>query len=200
MKSEPRGLPLLANWLRRIGTPAQPAPEYVPRAAGVMNLPRPAIRWVGPAGRIAIRAFDWNHDADSVCLWQRETYALNFPGFHFSESFGNAFRGDLRRANLDSEHGLFMLDDGAPCGFMWLVVCKNTWTSERYGYVNNIFIVHHRRGEGLGKELLSWSEEWFRKRRVSRVRLTVTASNSAACKLYESAGYDTTRWEMEKEL
>lgn len=200
MSSEPKGLPLLLSWWRRITTPPEAALDFAPRVGGVMNLPRPALKWVGPAGRIAIRLFDWNADADRVCTWQRETYALNFPGFHFSESFANAFRSDLRRANLDTEHGLFVLDDGAACGFMWLVVCKNTWTGERYGYVNNIFVVNQRRGEGLGEELMRWSEEWFRKRRVTKIRLTVTATNQGACRLYEKAGFEVTRWEMEKEL
>lgn len=199
MKSEPRGLPLLARWLRRL-TPAAESANGFQRPGGVLHLPRPALRWVGPAGRVAIRAFDWEADANTVCTWQRETYALNFEGFHFSESFANAFRNDLRRATLDADHGLFMLDDGHPCGFLWLVICRNTWTGERYGYVNNLYVTHERRGHGFGEELLNYSEDWFKKRRVSRLRLTVTVSNEAACRLYEKAGYKVTRWEMEKDV
>lgn len=169
-------------------------------ASGVRGLPKPALRWVGSAGRIALRPFDWETDADSVCAWQQETYGLNFPVFDFNEAFCAAFRHDLRRAMLDGNHGLLMLDDGAPCGFVWLVVCQNNWTSERFGYVNNIYIAPHRRGQKLGEELLQYSNLWFKNRRVKRVRLTVTATNAAACALYENQGFSITRWEMEKEI
>ncbi|MBW3637913.1 MAG: GNAT family N-acetyltransferase, partial [Armatimonadetes bacterium] len=78
--------------------------------------------------------------------------------------------------------------------------CQNTWTSERYGYINNLYIVPEKRGQKLGESLLGFSNEWFKSRRVSKLRLTVTASNQAACRLYEKGGYQVTRWEMEKEI
>ncbi len=167
-------------------------------------LPCPALRWVGPGGKIALRPFHWAFDADAICRWQTETYALNFPEFQFTDSFASAFRHDLRRAILDDCHGLFVLDEGPSggqsCGFIWLVVCQNTWTDERYGYVNNLYIAPQKRGQELAGALLDFSDEWFKKRRVSRLRLTVTASNAAACHLYEKNGYRNTRLEMEKEI
>ncbi|PQV62893.1 Ribosomal protein S18 acetylase RimI [Abditibacterium utsteinense] len=167
-------------------------------------LPCPALRWVGNGGKIALRSFDWNTDADAICRWQTETYALNFPEFQFTDSFASAFRHDLRRAILDDNHALFVLDEGPSggksCGFIWLVVCQNTWTNERYGYVNNLYIAPEKRGFDLGSALLDFSTEWFGKRRIHRLRLTVTASNAAACRLYEKNGYQTTRLEMEKEI
>ena len=158
----------------------------------------------GERGDIAIRTFEWTTDAESVCLWQRDTYTVNFPSFTFTPEFALAFRHDLRRATLDEHHGLFVLDDGpsggGTCGFLWLVVCLNSWTSERYGYINNIYLMPDKRGQHLGEELLAHAEAWFKSRRVSKLRLTVTASNSAACHLYERVGYRTERLEMEKEL
>ncbi len=185
---------------KREDAPASVArPLHAPRA-----LPRPALRWVGPLGKIALRPFNWDYDADIVCRWQSETYALNFAAFHFNDTFASAFRHDLRRAMLDEAHGLFVLDEGPSggesCGFIWLVVCQNTWTSERYGYINNLYIVPEKRGQKLGESLLGFSDEWFKSRRVSKLRLTVTASNQAACRLYEKGGYEVTRWEMEKEI
>ena len=167
---------------------------------GVRKLPRPALRWVGNGGRIALREFDFVSDADAVCAWQKETYTLNFPDFRYTDGFASAFRHDLRRAALDPHHALYVLDEGELIGFLWLVICENTWTGERYGYVNNLYLTAARRGLGLSRELMSQAEKWFREQRVGRARLTVTTSNAAACKLYESCGYSTTRWEMEKEL
>lgn len=163
-------------------------------------LPRQALRWLGPESRIALRSFAFDADADAVCAFQEETYSLNFPGFQFDAAFSAAFRQDLRRAALDGQHGLFVLDEERLVGFLWLVICQNSWTSERYGYVNNLYVVPERRGLGLGRELMRHSDEFFRARGVKVARLSVTAANRAACTLYTDAGYVTERWEMEKKL
>ena len=198
-----KGWPLFGRLFRRESSPARVVPAIPPppsRPAGVSQLPRPAIRWVGTGGRIALRSFEWQADSNYVCSWQEETYGINFRDFRFTPEFADAFRHDLRRAALDINHGLFMLDDGAPCGFLWLVICQNSWTNERYGYVNNLFVVNSRRGQGLGEDLMNYADDWFRRRRISRIRLTVTVENDAACRLYERLGYEVKRWEMEKDI
>lgn len=176
-----------------------------PRVKGLHDLPRPALRWVGEAGLIALREFSFEADAEAVCAFQEETYALNFPSFHFTSGFAQAFRHDLRRAALDHHHGLFVFDERRDeksilAGFLWLVICENNWTGERYGYINNVYIVPTRRGQGLGHELMRHTDDFFRSRGVRRIRLTVTASNREAASLYEHTGYHVARWEMEKEL
>jgi len=167
---------------------------------GVRALPKPAMRWVGAAGRIALREFDFQSDSEAVGKFQAETYGLNFPEFRFTAGFAAAFRHDLRRAALDPNHALFVLDSGHVAGFLWLVICENSWTNERYGYVNNLYVEESQRGQGLARELMNAGDEWFRRRGIRRVKLTVTADNAAACKLYENCGYQTTRLEMDKEL
>ena len=154
-----------------------------------------------------MRAFDWNADAQIISEWQRETYALNFPDFGYTPEFAAAFRHDLRRAALDENNGLFVLTElsadkpaGNLCGFIWIVLCRNNWTNESYGYINNLYVASSRRGSGLSDELMSYAENWFRERGVSKLRLTVTSTNVAACKLYERLGYQTQRFEMEKEI
>ncbi len=164
---------------------------------------RPVIRRVEAQPRLALRAFDWNADADVISDWQRETYALNFPDFGWTPEFGAAFRHDLRRAGLDENNGLFVIGDlscDELCGFVWVVLCHNNWTGERYGYINNLYVVPSHRGQGLSDELLAYAESWFRERGVSKLRLTVTSTNAAACRLYERMGYATQRFEMEKEI
>lgn len=168
--------------------------------SGVRALPKPAIKWVGAAGRTALREFDFATDSDAVCSWQAETYTLNFADFRHTDSFAAAFRHDLRRAALDPHHGIFVLDEGELVGFLWLVICENTWTRERYGYVNNLYISSARRKGGLARELMDFSDVWFRRHRIKRARLTVTVANKDACNLYERCGYDIARWEMEKDL
>lgn len=166
----------------------------------LIPLPTPALKWIGAGGRIALRSFHFSSDADAVCAFQQETYTLNFPDFRYTEAFEAAFRHDLRRATLDPHHALFVLDDGEIVGFMWLVVCQNTWTNERYGYINNLYLSPQRRGQNLGRELMEQSDAFFRSRHIQRSRLTVTASNLPAVHLYENCGFEVTRWEMEKQL
>ena len=138
--------------------------------------------------------------------WQRETYALNFPDFGYTPEFAAAFRHDLRRASLDENNGLFVLSEidsergEVLCGFIWVVLCHNNWTGEHYGYINNIYVLPSRRGHGLSDELMNYAETWFRERRVSKLRLTVTSTNVNACRLYERLGYETQRYEMEKDI
>mgnify|MGYP002777105970 CR=1 FL=1 len=195
---------LALRWPFLVPRAARDTPHAPPDEPRFRPLPRAAIRWIGPQNSVALRPFEWNTDAETICQWQRETYALNFPSFRFTPEFAAAFRLDLRRATLDQNHGLFVLDDGpgggGTCGFLWLVLCVNSWTSERYGYVNNIYVAPEKRGLHLAQELLSHGELWFRSRRANRMRLTVTASNDAALHLYERSGFQTERFEMEKEI
>ncbi len=168
---------------------------------------RPFLRRINSEPRVGLRAFDWNADAEIVGEWQRETYALNFPEFGYTPEFAAAFRHDLRRAALDENNALFVLTELSAanssenlCGFIWVVLCHNNWTSERYGYINNLYVVPSRRGHGLSDELMSYAESWFRERHVSKLRLTVTSTNENACRLYERLGYQTQRFEMEKDI
>jgi len=194
-------------------TPAA-APRAILSSASAMRLqtfPSPVIRWVGE-GRIALRGFVFDADWEAICGFQEETYALNFPDFQYTPKFAEAFNYDLRRAAIEPDHGLFVLDDGREArpnsrqktsniaGFSWVVVCQNNWSGERFGYVNNLYVAPSRRGAGLSRELMKQSEEWFRGRGIKRIRLTVTATNESAVALYRSCGYDVDRWEMEKML
>lgn len=182
---------------------------FAPRQTDAPSQPsaHPLIRRVNTQPRVGLRAFDWNADAQIIGEWQRETYALNFPEFGYTPEFAAAFRHDLRRAGLDENNGLFVLTElsadnaaGNLCGFIWVVLCHNNWTGEHYGYINNLYVVPSRRGQGLSDELMSHAESWFRERRVSKLRLTVTSTNEAACRLYERLGYETRRFEMEKDI
>jgi len=191
----------LWHWLRTAWEACK-SPECAARKSTFAPLPRPAIRWIDE-GRVALRQFDFDNDADAVCEFQKETYSLNFADFRYTDSFARAFRHDLRRASLEPNNGLFVLQQhlsGEIGGFLWLIVYQNHWTNEYYGYVNNIYLSPTLRGRGLGREMMAQVDEFFRGRGVRSVRLSVTVSNEAATHLYESCGFQTARWEMEKKL
>lgn len=184
-------------------------PSFAPALkARTHVMPRPVVRWVGE-GRIALRGFDFEADGVAICNFQEETYKLNFPNFQYTKAFADAFRYDLRRAGLDPNHGISVLDDGREtppgksgniAGFLWVVIAQNNWSQERYGYINNLYVAPERRGAGLGRELMKHADEFFRARGIRRVRLTVTQTNESAVALYRACGYDVDRWEMQKEL
>ena len=171
------------------------SPDCLPQPAA----PQEILRRLGSDG-LALRAFDWESDCAAICEFQHDTYALNFPGYQFTKNFDEAFRHDLRRATLDNLHHLFVTEDGDVCGFLWIVICDNNWTGERYGYINNIYVAPKWRGRGLGKALMAHADETLKAQGVCRARLTVTATNQQAVALYQSAGFHLARWEMEKEL
>jgi|GEM_PF-1549617 len=194
------------NWLRALWEKCK-FPECSPSSAREDAVTNPAVlRWMENK-TIALRVFDFNRDADAVCAFQQETYALNFSDFQYTDHFARAFRHDLRRASLDENNGLFVLEERPSsdstqrvAGFLWLIVYLNHWTGEKYGYVNNVSVDARLRGRGLGHELMGEVDHFFRSRGVHTVRLSVTVTNEAATHLYLSNGYKTTRWEMEKHL
>ncbi len=191
----------LWHWLRAAWEVCK-SPECTVRKSTFTPLPRPAIRWIDE-GRVALRPFDFDNDADAVCDFQKETYSLNFEDFRYTDTFARAFRHDLRRAALEPNNGLFVLQQHTSneiTGFLWVIVYQNHWTNEHYGYVNNIYLSPSLRGRGLARELMAQVDDFFRSRGVRSVRLSVTVSNQAATHLYESCGFQTTRWEMEKKL
>jgi len=190
-------------------TLVSPAPGGSLGAAAIGDrMPRPAIRWLGPRASLALRSFDYAADIEAVAAFQRDNYELNFPEFVYSRDFETAFRMDVRRATLDANHAIYVLDEAGQSragasqvvGFVWLVVCENGWTNERYGYINNLYLTPEKRGLGLAGELMAQADAFFRTRRIRRVRLTVTSSNERAAALYERSGFSTTRWEMEKDI
>jgi len=182
--------------------------EAASASASGYDLPSTPIRWIENT-HIALRPFVFENDANTICGFQEETYLLNFPGFRYTPAFANAFRYDLRRASFSPDHGIFVLDNAAEsqtkklpsiAGFLWLVISQNNWSGERSGYINNLYVAPSYRNQGMGRELLRQSDDFFRSREILNIRLTVTQSNAQAIALYRRNGFDVTRWEMEKKL
>lgn len=205
------GIPFSWQWWRTFwekckSPECSPAPARSTSASAESPVEaRDAWRWIDENTQIALRTFDFNRDADAVCAFQHETYALNFSDFHYTDHFARAFRHDLRRAALQENNGLFVLEDRSTAphrvvGFLWMIVYRNQWTGDEYGYVNNVSVDSAFRGRGLGRKLMREVDHFFRNRGVDTVRLSVTATNQAATHLYLSSGYQTKRWEMEKNL
>ncbi len=147
-----------------------------------------------------VRRMDWRRDADAVTRFQVEIYELNFPGFRVTPSFLRAYRGDMRRALRSPDEELFVVDDGTgAAGFLWVAVIA-TMVDARVGYVKNLYVAPHLRGQGWGRCLLQVAEEWFRAEGLHKAELDASVCNPAAVATYERSGYLAVRLRMAKEL
>lgn len=153
------------------------------------------------ADGIVLRRMRWDTDGRTVCAFQNDVYSVNFPDFKMTPRFLLGFEEGVRQGLVNPDHGLFVLEDaGRLVGFLWIVVYVSSWTGERYGYINNIYVIPSHRGRGLGRFMMEYTDEFLRERGVLSVRLTVTAANRVAVHLYERAGYHIERYEMQKQV
>jgi ribosomal protein S18 acetylase RimI-like enzyme len=148
----------------------------------------------------AVRRFDFGRDAEDALRFQVEIYETNFPGFRVTESFLRDYRRQLKRASRMWTEGLFVIDEaGRPRAFLWVGLIS-TMVSPSVGYVKNLYVDPDLRRAGWGRELLRVAENWARERGATRVELDASTCNPTAVRLYEQAGYRTTRLRMAREL
>lgn len=103
-----------------------------------------------------------------------------------------AFPGDRmsRRAlarNIASPSLCFLVarEGGALLGHALLAFRANSTLARLY----SLAVLPGQTGRGLGRSLLKAAERQARKRGADRLRLEVRADNTAAIRLYDSAGY-----------
>ncbi len=144
---------------------------------------------------IKIRDFT-AEDADKVCGFKRESARVNFPGCQFDEAM---FRDLIMKSFRSFPERIKVAEDGGTVvGYIWFKVIRSA--TGVFGRIEHIFVDESWRGKGLGKMLMETAEEYFRKRGVKKVKLTVTTANRKAIKLYSEMGYETRRYKMEKDL
>ncbi|HSB67171.1 MAG TPA: GNAT family N-acetyltransferase [Anaerolineales bacterium] len=67
------------------------------------------------------------------------------------------------------------------------IILRKNWNS--YAYIEDITVDVHFRKQGIGKELISWAKQWARDRSLRGIMLETQDNNVAACKFYESCGF-----------
>ena len=120
--------------------------------------------------------------------------------------------GAVERARADSAgmlpqgvdtpgHLLRVAEDasGARIGVLWLSL-EHPRGVPQTAFINDIEVDEDRRGQGLGRALLDAAEREVRRHGVPAVGLNVFASNTAALRLYASAGYAVVTQQMVKRL
>jgi ribosomal protein S18 acetylase RimI-like enzyme len=113
------------------------------------------------------------------------SYQDYFIPFHIDEA---AVASMARLFDLDPDAGLVALRDGDPVGLVNLGV-----RGER-GWIGGLGVVPSARRHGVGRSLMEAVHDRAREHGVSRILLEVIEANDAAFRLYESLGYEVTRW------
>ena len=70
----------------------------------------------------------------------------------------------------------------------------------RFGYIEEIVVAEEYRGRGIGKQLLEGITDWTKKQGLEEVELHVWHRNHRARAMYESLGFEITRYTMRKRL
>ncbi|MCE5216725.1 GNAT family N-acetyltransferase [bacterium] len=149
---------------------------------------------------LQIRPLNWRRHSEDVLEFQREIYETNFPGFIATAQFLRDYSNELRRAMNNPTEGLYVLEEeGRACGFLWVSLI-GTMVDPCIGYIRNIYVAPSLRGQGHGRELLVFAENWCTSRGVLRIALDASCCNKHAVQLYERTGYAAVRLRMEKRL
>lgn len=149
---------------------------------------------------VRIRHLDYPDDSLQILGFLPDLYETNFPSFKVDTEFVVRKRNQLREAARDPGQSVLVAEDSlGVCGFIWLMV-EVDYSGRRRGEVNAIYTARRVRGQGIGRRLMEEGEELLRSYGCHSVMLMVTASNESAHGLYQSLGYDVTRYQMEKPL
>lgn len=147
-----------------------------------------------------IRYFDYPSDAAQILAYMPELYESNFPGFVADREFVARKRAQLREASRDPGQIVLVAEDAEGIwGFIWLMV-EVEFSGRRRGEVAALHVATERRNQGIGRQLMAEGEVTLRNYGCEAVHLMVTAANDSAVHLYDSMGYQVTRFQMEKRI
>jgi ribosomal protein S18 acetylase RimI-like enzyme len=115
-------------------------------------------------------------------------------------AFLRDYEAQIRRATRHPGEKMYVLEDSTGvCGFIWLALIT-TMVDPFVGYIKNIYVAPRLRGRGKGRLLLEAADDWFKRHGCSKATLDASVCNGRAVEIYRSAGYEPTRYRMEKDL
>lgn len=100
---------------------------------------------------------------------------------------------------------LIMSEDGNQVGFIAFYIREDvtlleTKSSNKYGYISDIFVLEQKRKNGYAKQLLNAAQEYFTKHSIQRMRICSLAANMLAKSAYENAGFEPYEITFEKTI
>lgn len=73
---------------------------------------------------------------------------------------------------------------------------KPYFQTDLLGYIGFIYVEEAARGKGISQQILEALTQWFKKRNITEIRLTVYSENPRAIKAYEKIGFKSHIIEM----
>lgn len=88
---------------------------------------------------------------------------------------------------------LFVAEDaeGERVGLLHMQKVADVLTGRSNAHISDLAVAHGRDGQGIGRALLAYAEDWAREHACALVTLHVFPGNARGRHLYEAAGYDS---------
>lgn len=138
--------------------------------------------------------------------WDEAVPVLQQLWSHVDDAFVSAWRDedDYRLFGLyesagDTDGGAGDADDLALVAVAGVSI-QRILHHERHLWIHDFVVDEARRGEGFGRELLDWLDEWARERDCEHVSLACWVQNDEGRAFYESQGLETWGHVMERDL
>ena len=113
-------------------------------------------------------------------------------------------RRDLSRHLEESRPASFLFvaetDEGERVGFLHLQTVPDFFSGGPNCHISDLAVVRGRDGQGIGRALLGWAEQFAREHRCERLTLGVFPGNARARRAYEAAGFEQDLVRMAKAL
>lgn len=92
-------------------------------------------------------------------------------------------------AFIESGAMTYLLGGSGPDGFAQVSFRPSVWADEPVGYLEELYVVPGRRGEGVGREIMNAVLDLARERGAAGMEVVTGEDDSAARSLYEGLGF-----------
>lgn len=151
--------------------------------------------------QIHVRMANADDDAFIIALADRFV-EFELPAWRKRNETLTGIRRDLSRHLAEQPPGTFVFiaenDEGERLGFLHLHKMVDFFTGHWNCHIADFAVAKEYDGNGVGRGLLEFTEEWAREHDCRLITLGVFPGNRRACELYERNGYATDLIRMAK--
>lgn len=110
-----------------------------------------------------------------------------------SANAGEEFKNYIVKRINDSDFKIFIAKDGGVCiGYVmgWIRYRPIIYHKRKVGYLSNIYVDETYKKSGVGKKLCLRIENWFKKKNVDFIEVSVDVRNNRAINSFKHYGYN----------
>lgn len=135
-------------------------------------------------------------DLEKITEFKRKSSQYSFHGKDIDEWIFR--RCILKQIRKDPKSVKIIEDEGEVVGYTWFTI-KKTITGA-FGVINHIFVEKAHRRKGLGRMLMKLGEDFFRKRGIDTIRITISKDNERSISFCKELDYKEKRIIFEKKI